>query len=64
MHYLPSLICQICVVSGWQPVDIGPRSLEEMTYFLSECKVLDMVYIQQFRREFAIFIVGFLKHNC
>ncbi|KAL8516688.1 hypothetical protein ACS0TY_015084 [Phlomoides rotata] len=23
---------------GWQPVDIGPSSLEEMTYLLSKCK--------------------------
>ncbi|KAH6761448.1 hypothetical protein C2S52_000219 [Perilla frutescens var. hirtella] len=26
------------IPEGWQPVDIGPRSLEEMVYFLSECK--------------------------
>lgn len=28
------------MVSGWKPIDIGPRSLEEMTNSLSECKVL------------------------
>lgn len=32
--------CQIFMVSGWQPIDIGPRSLEEMANSLSECKVL------------------------
>ncbi|XP_057779198.1 uncharacterized protein LOC130997788 isoform X2 [Salvia miltiorrhiza] len=26
------------IPEGWQPVDIGPRSLEEITYFLSESK--------------------------
>ncbi|KAL1545825.1 phosphoglycerate kinase [Salvia divinorum] len=26
------------IPEGWQPVDIGPRSLEEMSYFLSESK--------------------------
>lgn len=25
---------------GWQPVDIGPRSLEEMINLLSRCKVI------------------------
>ncbi|XP_073317189.1 uncharacterized protein [Primulina huaijiensis] len=26
------------ITKGWQPVDIGPRSLQEMIYLLSKCK--------------------------
>ncbi|KAI3472048.1 hypothetical protein Pfo_028736 [Paulownia fortunei] len=28
------------IIEGWQPVDIGPRSLKEMIYLLSKCKVI------------------------
>ncbi|XP_057779200.1 phosphoglycerate kinase, cytosolic-like isoform X3 [Salvia miltiorrhiza] len=31
------------IPEGWQPVDIGPRSLEEITYFLSESKKITWI---------------------
>ncbi|KAL0309680.1 UNVERIFIED_CONTAM: hypothetical protein Sradi_5910300 [Sesamum radiatum] len=38
LHSLTSTCDGLIFVGSWQPVDIGPRSLQEMIYVVSKCK--------------------------